>query len=310
MGLADLLRGLFGRSGPEPDRGAGIDELARRLGVSVEALQATPVAYRSFTIPKRSGRGERRIDAPEPALKALQRRILRRLLGRLKAHPAATGFERCHSIATNALCHTGQAVVLRMDIRDFFPSTREARVHRYFQKIGWNRDASGLLTRLCTYRGGLPQGAPTSPRLSNLVNVLLDTRLEALAKSIGAAYTRYADDLVFSFAKDERVSIHAAIQTTKTILEDEGYALHQDRKLQIMRRHERQRVTGLVVNDGVRLPRETRRRLRAVEHHLRTGRPATLTAAQLAGWEALRSMIDRQVDAARGGGGAGEGRGV
>ncbi len=299
MGLVDLIRGVFGRPGPEPDRGAGVDELARRLGMTVEALQATPVVYREFPIPKRSG-GTRRIAAPETALKDLQRRILRRLLARLRAHPAATGFERFHSIATNALCHAGQAVVLRLDVRDFFPSTREARVRNYFRLIGWNRDASGLLTRLCTHRGGLPQGAPTSPRLSNLVNVLLDARLEALAKSLGASYTRYADDMTFSFPKDERTPVHVLIRAAKAILEDEGYALHQDRKLQIMRRHERQRVTGLVVNAGVRLPRETRRRLRAVEHHLKAGKPATLTPAQLAGWKALRLMIERQVDAARG----------
>jgi RNA-directed DNA polymerase len=297
MGLADLLRGLF----RGPDTGRGVDDLARRLGLAAADLQATPVAYREFEIPKRSG-GRRRIAAPEPPLKALQKRILRRLLDRLEAHPAATGFEHCHSIATNALCHAGQAVVLRMDIKDFFPSTTERRVRDWFHAIGWNRDASSLLTRLVTHRGGLPQGAPTSPRISNLVNHRLDARLEGLARKVGASYTRYADDMTFSFRKDDRAAIHSVIRATKAIVAEDGYALHQDRKLQVRRRHEQQRVTGLVVNAGVRLPRETRRRLRAVEHHLRTGKPATLTAAQLAGWKALQLMIGRQVDAARGGG--------
>jgi hypothetical protein len=295
MGLADLVRGMF----QGPDTGAGIDALERRLGMTVAEIHAVPVAYREFEIPKRSG-GRRRIAAPEPPLKALQKRLLRRLLDRLKAHPAATGFEHCHSIATNALCHTGQAVVLRMDLKDFFPSTTEQRVRDWFHGIGWNRAASGLLTRLVTHRGGLPQGAPTSPRLSNLVNHRLDARLEGLARKYAASYTRYADDMTFSFRKDDRAAIHAVIRATKAIVAEDGYALHQDRKLQIRRRHEQQRVTGLVVNAGVRLPRATRRRLRAVEHHLRTGKPATLTPAQLAGWQALRSMIERQVDAARG----------
>ena len=301
MGLADLVRGMF----QGPDAGAGVDALAHRLGMTVPELQAVPVAYREFEIPKRSG-GRRRIAAPEPPLKALQKRLLRRLFDRLKAHPAATGFEHCHSIATNALCHTGQAVVLRMDLEDFFPSTAERRVRDYVHGIGWNREASGLLARLCTHHGGLPQGAPTSPRLSNLVNHRLDARLEGLARKLGASYTRYADDMTFSFKKDDRAAIHSVIRATKAIAGEDGYTLHQDRKLQIRRRHEQQRVTGLVVNAGVRLPRETRRRLRAVEHHFKTGKPATLTPAQLAGWAALRSMVERQVDAARVGGNSAE----
>lgn len=84
---------------------------------------------------------------------------------------------------------------------------------------------------------------------------------------------------------------------TKAVVKDEGYELHQKKKLWIMRRHDRQLVTGLVVNDGPRLPREARRRLRAVRHHLAVGRPATLTAAQLAGWDSLQKLVAAQSQA-------------
>jgi retron-type reverse transcriptase len=227
-------------------------------------------------------------------LKALQRRILRRVLARLRCHPAATGFEKRYSIAINALAHVRKAVVVRMDIRDFFGSIRADRVQRYFQGIGWNAEAARLLTTICTYRGALPQGAPTSPRLSNLLCCRLDGRLSALAKRYGATYSRYADDMTFSWDEDVSRNVHGVIRLTKLILSNDGYQLHKRKKLRISRRHDRQIVTGLVVNERVNLPRETRRRLRAMGHHHKTGRPATLTRAQLAGWHAIEAMIRKQ----------------
>jgi RNA-directed DNA polymerase len=292
-----FLRRLFGGNGGGRKDGSppglGVDELARRLGLTVEQLRAVKPSYREFAVPKRSG-GKRRILAPEPELKALQRRILHRLLRRLKAHPVATGFERGHSIVTNALCHVGKAVVVRMDLKDFFTSTSAKRVRRYFESIGWDGEASKLLTALVTHDGGLPQGAPTSPRLANLVNGRLDARLEGLARKLGAAYTRYADDLTFSFARDDREAVHAIIGSTKRIVDEEGYTLHQRKKLHIRRRGDRQVVTGIVVNRKAALPRATRRWLRAVEHRAATGGNATLTPAQLAGWRAFAAMVKTQ----------------
>ena len=307
-----LLARLFGQG-----EGLDIDELARRLGVSVERLGAVQPSYREFTIPKRSG-STRRISAPNDDLKELQQRVRKRLIHRLRAHWAATGFERRHSIVTNAVVHTGRDVVIRMDIKDFFANTSAKRVERYFRKIGWNRKAARTLTRLCTHRGGLPQGAPTSPRLSNLINFRLDARLAGLAETLGAVYTRYADDITFSlvgadsqtprdtpvhFPQERRTrgvapaairnAVSSAIVMTKRILAEEGYSLHMRRKLHIRRRHQQQLVTGLVVNERVNLPRATRRWLRAVEHHVATGRDATLTPEQLEGWRALQSMVTR-----------------
>ena len=287
MGLLSWL--LYGR-------GMGADELARRLEIEKRELRRFRPQYRDFTIPKRSG-GTRRILAPEDDLKELQRRILRRLLNRLRAHPAAMGFERNRSIVTNARAHVGRAAVLRMDLVDFFPSTSARRVGKYFRRIGWNRQAARLLVRLCCHEKGLPQGAPTSPRLSNLVNYRLDARLAGMARTFGAAYTRYADDITISFSDDrdakERdisyleqywkspwtgklILIEPGTATSgnirfmrdfvRRVARTEGYQVHGRKKTSVRRRHHCQTVTGLVVNDRVNLPRSTRRWLRAVEH--------------------------------------------
>lgn len=284
---------LWSRLFGGPSRGRGVDELSRRLGRDEAVLRAVPVAYHSFQIPKRSG-GTRTIHAPDDALKDLQRRILHRLLARLPVHPAVTGFQPRHSIVSNAAHHCGKAVVVQLDIQDFFPATSATRVRRYFQGIGWNKEASTLLATWCTHGSGLPQGAPTSPRLSNLLNFRLDARLAVLAAKWRAAYTRYADDLTFSFETDDAAAVRAVLYGARSILADVGYRLHLKRKCHIRRRHQRQVVTGLVVNERPRLPREIRRRLRAVEHHLAVGRAATLTRSQLAGWRALESMIETQ----------------
>jgi hypothetical protein len=163
MGLFGRLKGIL-----KPDRGLGLDELARRLGAKVEDIRSIRPAYHVFSVPKTSG-GVRRIAAPVEPLKRTQRAILRRLLARLRAHPAATGFERSQSIVTNALRHEGKAVVVRMDLKDFFGTTSAAKVLAFFRSLGWGSEASDLLTDLTTHEGGLPQGAPTSPRLANLV---------------------------------------------------------------------------------------------------------------------------------------------
>jgi len=299
---------------PSPGGGLPVSELAQRLKMSELDLRRLQPKYQEFTIPKRSG-GQRRIFAPVQDLKKVQRRILRRVLNQLRCHPAARGFERGQSIVTNASPHVRQSIVIRMDLKDYFEATKTERIRDFFRRIGWDKEAAGILTNLCTHHGGLPPGAPTSPRLSNLVNYRLDTRLAALAKggktpcynprtgsqvdqavpAAGVAtYTRYADDLTFSFPANDPGSVHRLIFFVKRIVKEEGYEVHMRKKLQIRRQHDQQRVTGLVVNDRVNLPRVVRRRLRAVEHHHRTGLPATMTPAQLAGWKALQTMIAKQ----------------
>jgi retron-type reverse transcriptase len=212
----------------------------------------------------------------------------------MKAHPHATGFEKGHSIVTNAKPHVGAAVLLRMDIRNFFGCTSAKRVRKFFSGLGWNQQVAKLLTKLCTHKNGLPQGAPTSPRLSNLLNYVLDARLAGLAPRYEAAYSRYADDITFSLETDDHDAVRSLIRTVKLILKDYRYEIHHKKKLFIRRRHQQQKVTGLVVNQNVALPRRTRRWLRAVRHHHQSGRSATLSTQQLAGWNALQHMVATQ----------------
>ncbi len=275
----------------------GLDELSRRLGVPIDTLRGIEPSYHEFFIAKRSG-GSRRILAPSRDLKHIQRIILRRLLRRIKAHPCVTGFERGHSIATNAQFHAGQAVVVRFDLRDFFQSTSTLRVNAWFRRIGWTGEAADLLTRLTTFDGGLPQGAPTSPRLSSLVNGDFDAQLAELVQRRGIRYTRYADDLTFSFPVDDPAAVRRLHWLVVYVTRQYDFRLNS-RKQRVYRRHQRQVVTGLVVNAGARLPRTTRRWLRAVEHRLASGAPVTLTPSQIHGWRAFASMIDTQRNASQ-----------
>ena len=149
-------------------RGHNTKELARRLSLSIQEIKNVDRQYREFQIRKKSGKN-RNVAAPNDDLKRLQRCMLRRLLAKLQVHPQATGFQPGVSIVENARCHQSQTVVIRIDLIDFFPSIDESRIFKYFRFIGWQRKTARLLTELVTWQGVLPQGAPTSPRLSNLV---------------------------------------------------------------------------------------------------------------------------------------------
>ena len=274
-------------------KGFDIDQLAQRLGTRRLKLEMTEARYRQHTISKKRG-GTRTLHVPEPSLKAMQRLIHRRLLRKLRTHPAATGFEPGCSIAHNAGRHTGQAVVIKLDVIDFFPSTTAGRVEQYFRRVGWDKDTAALLSKLTNHEGGLPQGAPTSPRLSNLVNFALDSRIIRYVSRLHGTYTRYADDITISFPEDHPRRVRGTIQYIRNICKAHGYTIHTRHKLRILRQHQQQRVNGLVVNDRVNLPRKKRRWLRAVEHRLQTTGEASLTEEQLAGWRAFQHMIETQ----------------
>ncbi len=277
--------------------GKGLKTLAVRLGMPIEILYGARLRYSEVRIPKRTG-GSRLLLIPNDETKDLQRRILRRLLAKLRAHPAATGFERGRSIVDNARPHVGRHVVVKMDVIDFFPATTPERIERYFRRIGWNRKAAALLTKMTTHDGGLPQGAPTSPRLSNLVNFGLDARIALYVEKRHGRYTRYADDITISFDRHrfawrEARRVRATVQKVARLLKADGYRAHRNRKLKVLYRHRLQRVTGLVVNDKLQLPRSTRRWLRAVRHRKKATGRCTLSDAQLAGWTAYERMVQR-----------------
>ena len=274
-------------------RGKDLDELARRLGMTPDELCAFEPSYRLASIPKRRG-GQRRLDIPDHKTKLLQRTILRKLLGNLQTHPCAMGFDPGISIAHNAAMHVGQAVVIKLDIKDFFPTTTAQRVGYYFRRIGWDAECAALLSKLVTHNDALPQGAPTSPRLSNLVNYVLDCQIQRYVEKHKGTYTRYADDITVSYPEDWPKYVRGTVQAVRVVCKRHGYTVHTRKKLRIVRRHQQQRVMGLVVNEKVQLPREKRRWLRAVEHRLNTTGQASLTKEQLAGWHAYQEMVQVQ----------------
>ncbi len=277
-------------------RGKGFDleELAGRCGLSAHLLKTHQPRYRSAEIPKRSG-GVRQLFIPDPTTMDLQRTLLRRVLAKLRADPAACGFERGKGIVDHAAPHVGRAVVVTCDLKDFFPSVTAKSVDYYFRRIGWNAEAAALLTRLTTHAAddgtpGLPQGAPTSPRLSNLLMHGVDYKLAKAAARRGFRYTRYADDLAFSSAEDDPQAVRDLLRHVERTVRRAGFRLNA-RKTRILRRHQRQRICGLVVNDRLNLPRTVRRELRAALHRRRVGREATYTDEQLAGWIGVLAMV-------------------
>ena len=177
-----------------------LNQLLSALRMSQDDLAHLSIAYADHKIRKRSG-GTRRLLIPNDELERLQKYILRHILYRLPAHPCATGFRCGISIADNALLHVNQAAILRMDVKDFFTSTSADRIYEWFSNSGWSQEASNHIVRICTAEGGLPQGSPTSPCLSNIVNSKLDARLQGLGDHYKAIYSRYADDLTFILEK-------------------------------------------------------------------------------------------------------------
>ena len=316
MGLFQSLTRAFGKN-----RERTPADLARLLDLPEAELRAwlDPAPawtrgydYARFSIPKRRG-GIRMIEAPGEKLKTLQRRVLRRLLNPLPIHPAATGFAPGRSIVDNARPHVGRGVVINLDLADFFPSITAERIAQSFRGLGWGAEAAGIVSRLCTNEGHLPQGAPTSPALSNLVCRKLDARLAALAQKHGGHYTRYADDFTFSFPglgvnkrlrprprhkpllqRPPKPPSRALLTAIRRIVEDEGFRIQMKKKVRLQRPHQRQTATGLVVNRVVNLPRATRRLIRAMQHREQLGRLDAEGQQRLRGLEALMKMVESQ----------------
>ena len=213
-------------------------------------------SYHVFYIPKKSG-GFRKIEAPSQELELIQRWIKSNILEKFNISDSAKGFKIGTSIVDNAACHCCKQYVLNMDIRDFFPSIKYSKIFKLFNYIGYNSEVCHLLTQLCTNDCNvLPQGAPTSPIISNLVNIRLDKRLYSFAKSIGGDYTRYADDITIS----SNVNPYRYIDVLKTIIEDEGYIVN-NKKTRVKSSGQRQTVTGLTVNKKIVVDKKIKREL-------------------------------------------------
>jgi retron-type reverse transcriptase len=272
-------------------------DLATALGLAIpqlrwlcfhaEAAQKTHYIY--FEIPKRSG-GTRLLAAPHARLATAQRWVLDHILARLEVTAHAHGFVAGRSTITNARLHVGRDIVVNLDLAEFFPTITFPRVRGLFESIGYSPAVATLLALLCTeaprsavvHDGvtfwvaagdrALPQGACTSPAISNLVTRKLDRRLAGATRKLGWTYTRYADDLTFSTSSatgESASNLALLLSRVRHIVRDEGFAVNE-RKGRIQRRSQRQSVTGIVVNDKPGVPREELRRLRAILHRAKT----------------------------------------
>lgn len=234
--------------------------------------------YTAFEIPKRTG-GMRQIHSPNGAIREAQTALAPHLLALYNAHPGVHGFLKERSILTNAKQHTSQRLVFNVDLADFFPSINFGRVRGLFMSPPFNLGAAAatVLAQLCTHRNGLPQGAPTSPHLSNFIAADLDRRLSRLARENGARYTRYADDITFScnhatmppqlaaFAQEGETQTVQVGEALQRAINSAGFSVNVA-KVRLQKRHQRQSVTGLNVNEKANVSRLRVRRLRAMLH--------------------------------------------
>lgn len=178
-------------------------------------------------------------------------------MDRVSSSEYATGFEHKTSIVKNAKKHLNQYCVINMDLKDFFSSVSKKKVFYLFSNLGYSKEMSYIFATICTYQNALPQGAPTSPKLSNLSCIRLDKRLAGLCKTYGANYSRYADDITISGNK----YIKNMIPIVKKIIQEEKFSVN-NKKTRILEKSQRQEVTGLNLNAGkVTVPRQYKREL-------------------------------------------------
>ena len=227
--------------------------------------------YITYRIKKRNGK-TRRIDAPQEPLKSIQRAIVDNILYHFRAHPIAHGFVHGKSPRTNAQNHVGKKFIVTLDIKDFFNSIGEDTVKRTLvwlcaqQKIFSYTEADlELVAKLMCYDHFLPQGAPTSPIISNLVCLGLDKKLSNLAKANNVTITRYADDIAISGDVPDVMKLKSSVFSHIY-----AYGLRPNKKKTKIRKHyQRQQITGVIVNSKTSIRKEVWRNLRAQLHNLK-----------------------------------------
>lgn len=280
-----------------------LDTLADVPGRARRARRDRIAHYRYRWLPRPGG--ARLLEAPKRELKARQRTILDDLLSPIPVHPAAHGFVAGRSPITGAAEHVGAAVVLTLDLEHFFASVTPRRIWGLFRAAGYPEPVAHLLVGLTTHATPvatlsampasahpgrdfrlrrrlaaphLPQGAPTSPALANLVAFSLDRRLDSYARAAGARYTRYADDITFSGDAALARRAGALVAAAERMIRQEGFAVHPG-KTRERHRHRRQAVTGIVVNDRTNVPRPDYDQLKAVLHDCRRNGPRAANRA-------------------------------
>lgn len=246
-----------------------VEELGLFLGVNQEDmlkyLYSKANKYRTFDIDKKNGK-KRKIVSPVKKLKELQYKVKEALEVFYKPKLCNNGFIKKRNVVTNAIPHLRKEFVLNIDLNDYFGSITFGRVKRLFQSypLELNHSVATVLAHICCYEGSLPQGAPTSPIVSNMITFKLDNTLRALALSCSCSYSRYADDITFSFTNRERslpreVAFYKNEELVlgehlKTIIEENGFSINDD-KTRMQHRTQRQSVTNITVNEKINVNR-------------------------------------------------------
>jgi RNA-directed DNA polymerase len=241
--------------------------------------------YRHFKQRKDDG-SFRELVEPEPALKNIQQRIVESYLKNAPVHRAAMGYRPKLSIANHVWAHVGAKIIITADIQDFFPTTHTHRIRDWWAKQFASQSAIELATILTTYRGGLPQGAPTSPALSNIVNFELDELLSHKIERSGGVYTRYVDDMVFSWQRNYRPPSDIR-QSIAASLHEFGYELKAEKWHQY-RAEDEPEITGLILrkHGKVTIPDAMRQKIRQLEQN-------EAESSRLAGYRGFQKMAEK-----------------
>jgi hypothetical protein len=224
-------------------------------------------SYRTFYIAKSKG-GKRRIDAPCGGLATIQHRILHKYLYAIPTGEHVGAYVPGRSCGDVAARHVNHRLIVKVDIKDFFPSVKKGMVRKVFKNLGYNETVSSLLASLLTYENRLPQGSPTSGAMANIVaQERFDPGILNYADKHGWVYSRYADDLIFSTKKDTDVSdALKLIDAVTRVLNSSGFKVNFA-KTRIIPHYKSQKVLGLIVNSHNNIPAYEYRKTRAIIHN-------------------------------------------
>lgn len=257
------------------------DGIAQLLGVTTKQLNfhlyVLPPAkkYKVFTISKKSG-GTREISAPISPIKVIQRNLKQVLETIYKPKPSTHGFVTGRSIVSNARLHKKRRYVLNIDLENYFPTIHFGRVRGMFMKPPYNLndEVSTILAQICCHNKVLPQGAPTSPIISNMICARLDAKLQQLAKEHQCTYSRYADDITFSTSRSKFPSALAHLSELgqaeigdelSFVIKENGFQINP-KKTRLQSKEQRQEVTGLTVNRYPNVQRSYVKQVRGIIH--------------------------------------------
>lgn len=246
----------------------GLEKISSELGLAPQHIYSlvavSEQSYVDAEIPKASGDGTRSIKIPSRALKGVQRLILREYLQRVNVHKCAHAYVQGKGVVAAARKMCGPKAVLKIDIADFFPTISFARVLGLFRSLGFDDDAAFILARLTTLQNELPQGAPTSPTISNIIFFSVDLCLERLSNTWEMDYVRYSDDLFFVNSRN----FNHPDFTTKaaSILEEGGFSMNTAKTRFYPKGLPRKTLGILTHGENPAIPGPERRKMRSAFH--------------------------------------------